>query len=145
MAVCVRLQILYFVVKKNEWQFGCNLRFFNLLAKSKWSFWNNYKNFVFCSQRTNIAILLYFIVKNEWPFEYNCRILYFGVKKRMTAWVHAFSKSFDLIRFIISIINVYQRKTVVINIYFYWQNLFRVVAFFIYSFYLNYFHFSVTK
>ena len=58
-----------------------------MLSKSKLKFRNNFKIFVFRSQRTNgrLNTILNFVFrckKNKWPFGYNCKISYFAVKKK---------------------------------------------------------------
>ena len=59
---------------KNEWQFGGNFRFFNLLSKSTLKFPNNFKSFVFRGKRTNSRLGA------------NLDIV-FRCKNRMAVWV----------------------------------------------------------
>ena len=92
-AVWVWPQILYSFVKKRM-AIWMQLSFFNLLSKSNWLFGNNFKNFVFCSQRMkdSLGTILNFLFLCEkrmavWvQFSKFCISL---LKKRMVAWVHA--------------------------------------------------------
>ena len=68
--------------------------------KNIWPIRNNFKNFVFCSQRNNgrrtddpfgtAFKTLYFTVKNKWSVGYNKKISYFSANKQITVWVYAF-------------------------------------------------------